>query len=241
MENTLKIVEKLRELVNKPRFKDWLFVFGTIVGYSKNEINNEVPYETYNFSFIQEGNKGEENSYIVLKKHRSPIDFAQGHKRKYINESNTEYLKPIKRRNLRGEQKVLNYDGNCIFNVGGLKIGVEICLDNLENRISPLEKHNKNLDVHIVTACGIEMEDLRNYGKLQKNGVFLFCDGIDGTVKIGVNLKREMPNQTIIRYNPEDKKIFKGLFLKSYTNMYIFEPTKVLNLTKEKGLDMSKI
>ena len=238
MEKTSEIVEKLRDMVNKPRFKDWLFVFGTIVGYSKSEKYEEMPYETYNFSFIQEGNKGEENSYIVLKKRMSMIDFDLGYKKGCITTSNSYYLTPLKAKNIRGEEKIVNYDGNCILNVGGLRIGVEICLDNLQNRINPLIKYNKNLDVHLVVSCGIDMDDLKNYGKLHNNGVFMLTDGSLGEVKIGVHRKRKLPKETVIKYSPKDVEIFKKLFSIDRASISVFEPTKVLEKKKEKDKDL---
>ena len=233
MEKTLKIVENLRKMVNKPRFKDWLFVFGTIVGYSKNEKYEEMPYDVYNFSFIQEGNKGEENSYVVLKKRMSLIDFAPGYKKNRITVDNSYYLRPLKEKNIRGEQQILNYDGNAIFNVGGLKIGLEICLDTLQNRINPLDKYNKKLDVHMVISCGIDMYDLKNYGKLQRDGVFLLCDGSEGDVRIGVSKKCGEPSKTVISYEPKDSETFRKMFTLDFADIDVYEPVKVLEKTKE--------
>lgn len=50
LETATKIVEELREMVREPKYKDWLFVFGTIVAYSKSKNNR---FEAYNYSFVQ--------------------------------------------------------------------------------------------------------------------------------------------------------------------------------------------
>ena len=237
MESVSEIVEKLRDMVHKPQFENWLFVFGTIVGYSKNEKDSKKPYETYNFSFIQKGNCGEENSYVVLKKNKSAIDFERNPTKPYITVWNSEYLKPSKLKNIKGEQQILNYDGNSIINVDGLKIGIEICMDNLLNRINPLVRDNKNLDVHILVSCGIDKEDMKNYGKLHRNGVFILCDGQEGEAQVYVNRKRQLPAYTVIEYEPKNTQMFNNMFYAKRTNIIVFEPTLVLELEKGKDKD----
>jgi len=104
LEEYQTVVSKLRGIVNKPQYKDWLFVFGSILAnydqlatesqgsladnpglnpdyaQSKASLVGKVGHmggrkTALNVVFIQKGNGGEDESLVVLKEVMSHIDF----------------------------------------------------------------------------------------------------------------------------------------------------------------------
>lgn len=184
LETSLEITNNLRKMVSSPEYKDWLFVFGTTVAYSNIlKQSDKSLYEVYNYSFIQMGNGKEEDSLIVMKEHKSPMDFITAHyssSNEVLTNTNTSHIKKTLRKiNCRNEQKQVNYDGNSIFKVGGLTVGLDICLDNARKRLN-MSTSKKSLDLHLVTSGGL----LGPYhiSKLKNKGVLFHCDGTSNKI-----------------------------------------------------------
>lgn len=71
------IMSKMREMTKDKKFKDWLFVFGTAIGYLKHD---DGSYEIFNVALIQKGGYADatkDNSVIVYKEYISHIDFLR--------------------------------------------------------------------------------------------------------------------------------------------------------------------
>ncbi len=76
------IIEKMREVTRLPTYKDWLFVFGTALGYFVQDGDTTGARETVNAALVQKGGvagpPGETlTSLIVYKEFRSSIDFIR--------------------------------------------------------------------------------------------------------------------------------------------------------------------
>lgn len=215
LESSQEIVNNLRKMVNSPEYKDWLFVFGTTVAYSKNlEKSDESLYEAYNYSFVQMGNGKEKDSLIVMKEHKSPVDFISQPNEfpdKTLHHHNTSYMEKVSKGcNRRNEEKQINYDGNSIFEVGGLRVGLDICLDNsrrrLDNTIS-----DKPLDAHLVTSGGLI--GTSRILKWKKDGILFHCDG----------LSPQIGSLSSVSFNKREKSIYKR-FKPSYSKVFIKSP-----------------
>lgn len=75
----LGLGNKLRSMVSDTKWKDWVFVFGSIIGATKvahpqkTNLTGEPLWDTYNFAVIQRGNSPER--YTHFKRYISGIDF----------------------------------------------------------------------------------------------------------------------------------------------------------------------
>jgi hypothetical protein len=193
MDVASSLSEKLRDLVKSPRFKDWLFVFGTTMGYSEMKQDQVVQFETYNFSFIQKGHGDEKDSWIILKEHKSPVDFIhqeydrslQGRK---LDFRNTRYLPKLNKHATTKELKDFNYDGKTIFDIGGIRIGVEICLDHIRQRIHRSALLEKPMDFLLIPSCGVIRPRRNNL--LNDQGYTFICDGLKNGYSMMVDKNR---------------------------------------------------
>jgi hypothetical protein len=175
------------------------------MGYSEVKNEKVVQFETYNFSFIQKGHGDEKDSWIVLKENKSPVDFIhqeydhslQGRK---LDFRNTRYLPKLNKHATTKELKDFNYDGKTIFDIGGIRIGVEICLDHIRQRINRSSPLEKPLDFHLVISCGVIRH--KRSEQLKGHGYIFICDGF----KDGYSLMVDN-NKTLI--SPKDSKIIE--------------------------------
>lgn len=279
-----KLVEDLRETVKHSIYRDWMFVFGTMVAYAEKDLNlneKEQPrnghvqnederartnngimknaheaqrtnnrdqneneseasdisleedntHHAYNFSFVQVGDGAEKDSLIVLKEHKSWIDFVMVSRRKSILKSNDiDYLKPVCKQETRNEKKRFRYDGNSIFEVGGLRVGIEICKDHTKNRLS-LNAPKEDIDLHIIVSGGL----LNAYASknLREKGVFCHCDGLTAALEHEAKVQQRGMDNVMVplsvkrktKYNPTGTKKNKlsQLFSSCYGYADIYE------------------
>jgi hypothetical protein len=229
IEDSVKISETLRQMVNKPEYKDWLFVFGTTVAYSEGEKIFHKQFCGYNFSFIQKGNMDEKGSYVVQKKIRSDIDFISNSD---IPESftmqNIDYD-----RNFASDTVKKNYSGGSIIDVNGLRIGVDICADNKINRVNKELKDEKimRIDLHLVTSCGLAHLKPSKY--LSNMGVLFAVDGIYGCQ---VQIQR-----SFLGLNARMKRVYSvtSEIFQSNLNIRISKPIRIGDKTK--NIDVVKM
>ena len=80
----LELGDRLKNMVAAEKFKDWLFVFGSVIGAKAYEAHDKghaeaaggkTVFDTYNFAVIQRGNSTERHTHF--KTHISGIDFLQ--------------------------------------------------------------------------------------------------------------------------------------------------------------------
>jgi hypothetical protein len=174
---------------------------------------------------------GEGRIINVLKKHKSKEDFILNETKDIYNytQSITRYetIPEI------SEVKRDDHDNYSLFVYGGLKFGVEICLDHSRQRLfNHLKKFPSHyVDVQIITACGMEIRD--NAVIAERGGYVFCCDGeyVPKDAEPGINshtaLKRV--NEAITPYKPAAvlsehiKAISKPEAVLSDKNLYFCE------------------
>lgn len=95
-----KVIEKLRKLVEGDNWKNWLFVFGTILAIfeplaietegSKGKIQNRKTI--LNTVLVQKGGAGEEKSCVIVKDVMSNIDFSRQKQIKFDAATGQRYV-----------------------------------------------------------------------------------------------------------------------------------------------------
>ncbi len=195
LEQVLSIVEKLRGEVQDAKFKDWLFVFGTALGFSRSGQTKEV----YNVALVQKGAQGEAGARIVMKEHKSSIDFKRRDSyTRNVNGSNIRFS-PAPSRGMNGEEvqhlqagkggdpkrgtgkekQKHNYGGESLFEMDGITFGLEVCLDHGSQRLrhSPVARGENRVQIQLVPSAGMSVE-AASVVTVAKGLVFN-CDGLN--------------------------------------------------------------
>lgn len=231
LETATKISEELTKMVKDEKYKDWLFVFGTTVAYYETTGKSATKYNAVNFSLIQNGGKDEKDSYLVLKRYLSTIDFLKkSSDPEAILDKDVQYISENSR--ILNEKRIANYDGTCFFERDGIRFGVEICADNLAHRIDH-SNHRDGIDVLLVPSCGRPNPTLGRH--LDETGILFAVDGAfagksrvqKGGVIPFLNSVR-MKNVSVIPNN--------GQFY-SDAKVSISKPVRILNREREKQMD----
>ena len=181
MDNVSYAIEKLQKMVAADEWKDWVFVFGTILGFSSSD--NTDKKEVYNFSLIQQGGvaSGSHNTRVVTKELKSGIDFIAASADPdamllgEVEHMASGYQGPGK------EKQQVNYDGAGIFELAGVTWGLEICLDHLQgvNRLlnSPSLPGETEIQVQLVPSGGMNINAASVVA--QEGGYVFNCDGLN--------------------------------------------------------------
>lgn len=184
------LVDKLTSMVKKDRWKDWLFVFGSIlVGYatdtsSKRQIQNVV--------LVQKGGVDGATRAIV-KEHLSGIDFVKAGTSTVKTSSGPAVVDTTLSSGLGGtgvahpapsksggrgrELQKWDYDGRGLFMQDDICFGVEICLDHLEQRLrtSPPARNHAYVQVQLIPSAGMNIKNPSVVAVL--DGLVFNCDG----------------------------------------------------------------
>ncbi len=303
------IISGLQSLVLDEKWKDWIFVFGTIVAKSSNEKSPDKE-EAYNVSLVQKGGPNpittdklsEKNARIVMKEHKSQIDFikkseignpsgivlervlhplTEGEQKriegndalwllflsneeavvKLINKVKEEFEYPDKaaeqllhsyklylKDNLfwflwnrfLSPEKVIPLDsktesrnefftvtktghsligspiyhaGTSIFEMDGIKFGLEVCLDHSYSRLKESEEYRngERVDIQLIPSCGmsIKSDEPGEPGAIAvRDGGYIFnCDGIYTHILTGTEktTSKNNPGREYL-YSYESKK-----------------------------------
>lgn len=180
MDDVQTAIERLQKMVEKEKWKDWLFAFGTIVGRSSGPTSSEV--ETYNFSLLQKGGGDENNrdarARVVMKENKSDIDFISSSDPSIgISDKDAVYLTAFGPSGAGKERQRVNYDGGGIFELDGITWGVDICLDHGAGRLqaSPQLPGENRAQVQLIPSCGMEIGPNQ---VIAGDGGYIFnCDG----------------------------------------------------------------
>lgn len=137
------LIDELSAAVSDSRYRDWLFVFGTVILQSLDPKTNT--YEAYNVAIVQKGGYSDPdlqlaNRVVVMKEFKSGIDYlkfpASG-----LSDFNTSHLPSIgdasytKEINTPGGGGGGGFNGGSIFHLDHITFGLEICLDHAERRL----------------------------------------------------------------------------------------------------------
>ncbi|AFY55544.1 hypothetical protein Riv7116_3068 [Rivularia sp. PCC 7116] len=196
MDDVQTVVSSLQTLVKGPEWKDWIFVFGSILGKSfqtklagfwaslfghKDVIDIGKSIEGYNFVLVQKGGFGDGEgagpaaAKAILKEHKSTLDFIKKDKSVGgIIWERVDHLTPFKEYGTASEEQIKSYDGSSIFKIDDITFGLEVCLDHDKKRL----KGSKNcppIDIQLVPSCGSYIKDDAIVAK--KGGYIFNCDG----------------------------------------------------------------
>jgi len=196
MDEVQLVTQRLQAMVCGAEWKDWLFVFGSILGVSAPtfatppyNIDPSKDKEVYNFTLTQLGGT-ESTSGVganaVVKELQSTCDFiASSSTPGALLTANTDYI-GAGASGIGREQQQLAYDGAAIFQQAGLTWGLEICLDHYSQRRdsgrlqrSPQLPGEQQIQVQLVPAGG---KSIRQAQTMAMPGGFIFnCDGANGS------------------------------------------------------------
>ena len=156
----------LQDIAGDPKWDDWVFAFGTIIGSS------DLPrkwydffgwwqkYEVYNFSLFQQGgdqNKGPTGAQVIMKELMSGIDFISGRANPGgLLLGSVQHLPASNPSGPGRERSLVAYDGAGIFTADGITWALDICLDHLQQRLqrSPQLPGEEKVRVQLVPSCG---------------------------------------------------------------------------------------
>lgn len=197
MANVQEVIEGLQSLVKEQKQENWIFVFGTILGFSSptmtvtrkegkiEEIDESKDKEIYNFTLVQQGGFKEEKkapkyAHVVQKELKSDIDFikAKDMSGGGLALKRVIHLTPLKEE--RNEFSNLKYEGLSVFKMHGITFGLEVCLDHANQRL----KNSKNLpsiDIQLIPSCGMSIKEEAIV--VRKFGYVFNCDGITSSDK----------------------------------------------------------
>lgn len=160
------------ELLNsdeQPKDSDFL----NILSASLNYCDSKADIDVFNCCYIVTGVSPNLEPFSVQKKYKSKEDFI-------LQGPNDNYLQTITRYpNIPdvSEDKKDRKDPYSIFTYGGIRFGIEICLDHRCGRlINAYRKHNDQLvDVQIIVSCGMKIRS--DCVAAVKDGIVFNCDG----------------------------------------------------------------
>lgn len=147
------ILAELQRIACEEKYKNWVFVFGTVVTVAKDAGNADEQ----NFAPVIEGGP-DGAKFICSKKYISNINFIGGcHQPEY--DPLPDYL-----------TKTLAASGweiadNGIVRFGNVRASVEICLDHAQNEVKTEIQKMPWRDMpslHIVTSCGMVLQNARD-------------------------------------------------------------------------------
>jgi hypothetical protein len=199
MAHVQQVISALSDEVKSNDWADWLFVFGTIVGFSEQHpsdqswidwllnavgIGSKATTEIYNFALVMRGGKTvDADRHIVMKDSISNIDFINDVDASLPVVPPDLLLRPAIRYVTGGaagpgrENQFFNNDGSGIFECAGIRFGMEICLDHLKKRLvaSPQIPGDTQVQVQLVTSCGMNIKQPSLL--LDESGYAFCCDG----------------------------------------------------------------
>ena len=172
--------EALERLTSSSPFNEWLVVCGTIIAV---HYGNESTSTFYNAAPIYfQGRK-----MIIFKKYISDIDFLDvvGAKRvrsPYIvcQDNATDHeacLYGLSQHWMLRYFGFLDYDVivNNTFDVLGVRVGIEICLDHSQGELSKNLREHESVDLHLIVSGGMSIQ--HGPVRTHKNGVCCLVDG----------------------------------------------------------------
>jgi len=187
-EHTQKIIGSLKKMVEDNKFKNWHFIFGSIIGDGRglqSFLTTVKSTKIDNLVMQLQGGVGAA-SFQAFKANVSPIDFLSENGKSYFD-TNTAGQPVIVR--IRHPKDTLKYEDvkkiskvayeySVLSQVDGLDYGVEICLDHavgvMRNSFK-MTAYGRPI-VHIITSCGMNI--MAQNVCARPGGYVFLCDGI---------------------------------------------------------------
>ncbi|MDX2178062.1 MAG: hypothetical protein SFV18_00630 [Bryobacteraceae bacterium] len=174
-----EIFQKMRIETGKEKYRDWLFVFGSVVTGSRYEVATiDQGLILDNYALIQEGGPDAGDDRYVQKEFTSHIDFLNptglGYAAFYAANQPTT--------NVRGVNEPLNFPtgsraaraaplvlplpalrvselaGGAIFTAHGIRFGLEVCRDHYMKRLAT-SREAGSIQIQLVPAGGMDIDD----------------------------------------------------------------------------------
>lgn len=206
LDDVATVISKLQDLVKAKKWEDWIFVFGTILGVSsKHEAGNPLivnlgaMHEVYNFALVQRGGFGNDKNLralwarVVMKEYKSDIDFLGGRAGwgPGLQDGGVQHLEVLerdknKKKLTRNEVQHRAYDGHGVFDLAGVRFGLETCLDHGVRRLRshPLARGQTWVQIQLIPSGGMAIQP---GAVVTQTGGYVF--NVDGT-RPGAELKR---------------------------------------------------
>ncbi len=166
--------------------------------------------------------------HTILKQHKSKEDFVLNTNDQYpiFLQTTTKYAEISEDENVN----------ESVFSYGGLRIGVEICLDHKRKRLK--NAGVSSLDVQIVPSCGMT---IREDSVVVKNGFVFNCDGeyvlkssdqgVDGInchTSLCVVTESKLGNAETLKYNElKNDCELKELYRNDSYNIHYYPPMDI--------------
>jgi hypothetical protein len=201
------MLAKLSALVKGDEWKHWFVIFGTVIGYTEDPSNGSFP--CYNCACAQLGGwhtekERSQGAIAILKKFKSTIDFLKNPANIHaVGDEEVHHMSSDEAETLVGFNKL---DGDGVFEIGGVTIGVEICLDHAKARLKHTVMKPGNIpQLQIVPSCGMSI--MFDSIVVPKGGICFGVDGLDdgydGQPKIGAFTNSQLyvvPSEAGARY-----------------------------------------
>lgn len=209
MDQVQTVISTLQNTFVGAQWQNWMFVFGTIVGYT--EIDNDALkavlsdtynrpinsfYEIYNVTLVQNGGytdvaNAPGMANVVMKENMSTIDFIMAPEMGM--DWAIGYLLSGAPSGPGKEFQIVNYDGLGMFQANELTFGLEICLDHLSGRLnaSPAMTNQPMVQVQLVPACGATLQ--QNAIVAQSDGYAFNVNGIGPATSVARSVTSAFP------------------------------------------------
>ncbi|USX23653.1 hypothetical protein NHH82_16355 [Oxalobacteraceae bacterium OTU3REALA1] len=197
------LFDRLRALVAKDDYQDWVFVFGTALSASfptakaangKYLLDPGAMGEIYNSALIQRGGAANGASQYISRKHYiSPIDFVN--RLGAAIQHRPGNVRPFLPRAVNPADVLGATEGGAVFRLAGVNdgngkpidFGIEICLDhalsgNSANQFGRIRTAGQYVKLQLVPSGGLELTDasirLQPGGAATPHSYAFNCDGL---------------------------------------------------------------
>ncbi|HEY6876563.1 MAG TPA: hypothetical protein VI299_01040 [Polyangiales bacterium] len=177
----------LRAWASHADWKHWVFVFGTVMATFENESGDT---EILNVAIVHRGGEGTDGTRAIAKENLLEGDLlrlSQLTRDSPVGALTFEGSVGVKtaqqflgatNRGSGAELQKWGFDGRSIFDMAGVRFGVEICADHMGGRLqlSPTAKGDWYPQIQIVTGCGV-MGIIPDNTVASKDGYIFLSDG----------------------------------------------------------------
>ncbi len=187
MKHVGDVIGRLQSYAKADMYKNWLFVWGTIIGRAQKP---DGTWEIYNVAVVQKGAKGAEGANVVMKEFKSGIDFISSAPRwgagvgsylqvPRISGIHSEIAQHMPRLSdaRQKEKRDFSYGGEALLLVDDIQIGLEICLDHAQRRLRnhQVRPGDRVVQLQIIPSAGMEIQP--DAVVAAAGGLVFNCDG----------------------------------------------------------------
>jgi len=218
-------IYQLQRLLADYRWSSWLGIFGTIIAYQIAPGKKYRLHNVYNMALCQQGGfsnaeeRGKKCNFI-LKHWVSKIDFLDGGEpgeEGTIAFDDEEWLENHQQHYLDGLRAYGRLQDDLLIRIGGVTIGLEICLDHRNQRLIKNEPtrrydHDEAVDVQLVISAGMSLLD-KSIDVNRPGGLIFINDGLgcnDGALDVRTDGRFYHRKDTYDRLSPTLHEAFSN-------------------------------